>query len=132
VRLAQVLREQQNPGAAPLSIYLQENTEKHLNLITDSINTGYLFGVVATGIILSTLLAEEWRCGLRVITRTETAVKQKYYRILELNGIPIPENVEFVYSECLDPRAEVPVEGGDIFMTTSWWTTHGVKSVFDG
>jgi O-antigen biosynthesis protein len=131
VRLAQVLREQ-NPGAAPFPVYHVDSSERRLNLVTDSINTGYLFGGVATGIILSTLLAEEWHCRLRVITRTETAVKENYYRILELNGIPIPENVEFVYSECSDPRAEVPVGDEDVFLTTSWWTTHGVKSVING
>ena len=100
---------------------------KRINLVTDSINSGSLFGGVATSFILSTLLARHWNCGLRIITRTESPQKSNYFQVLSPNGIPLPQKVEFEFSYFLNPKSEISIGPEDIFITTSWWTTSSVR-----
>jgi O-antigen biosynthesis protein len=119
------------PNTAPLSGFRTPYFGRRLNLVTDSINSNSLFGGVATSIVLSTLLAEKWECDLRIITRTELAIKKNYYDIIELNGIPKPVNVGFLFSDYLKPSSEIPVGNDDVFLTTSWWTTKSVLEMFD-
>ena len=121
---------QRFPSTLPLPAFSVPFFERRLNVITDSINAGSLFGGVATAMIFSALLAERWECDLRIITRTEQANKKNFRDILDLNGIPWNKNVEFLLANPNDPKAEVPVGDGDIFLTTSWWTTKSVLGMF--
>ncbi len=100
---------------------------RRLNLVTDSINSGSLFGGVGTSLILSTLLARRWDCGLRIITRTQNADKRNYEQVLGPNRISLPQNVEFAFANLQDRNFELPVSDGDVFLTTSWWSTWCVK-----
>ncbi|PKO12958.1 MAG: hypothetical protein CVU39_21200 [Chloroflexi bacterium HGW-Chloroflexi-10] len=114
----------------PLKGFYSQLPGKRINVVTDSINSGSLFGGVATALILSSLMAEEWDCALRIITRTEKPKTENFYRILQLNNIPFSKNVEFIYAPTWDFKAEFPVMDGDVFLTTSWWTTWSTREAF--
>lgn len=101
--------------------------KRRLNLVTDSINSGSLFGGVGTSLILSSLLARRWDVDLRIVTRTQNADKRNYEQVLGPNKIPIPNTVEFAFADLKDPNFELPVSDGDVFLTTSWWSTSCVK-----
>jgi len=115
----------------PLRIYHAPIIKPRLNLITDSINEGSLFGGVATAIIFSALLAEKWGCDLRVITRTEKAKEGNFGKILKLNNVSLTKNVEFIFANIHSEKDEVDVSSEDIFLTTSWWTTKSVLQSLD-
>ncbi|MFV2044511.1 MAG: class I SAM-dependent methyltransferase [Anaerolineales bacterium] len=114
----------------PLPGFRVPYASQRLNLVTDSIGARSLFGGVGTSLILSALMAEQWGCELRVITRTERAIKENFRHVLALNRIPWNRNVEFLFSRVGDPRAEVPVGNDEFFLTTSWWTTWSVREAF--
>jgi len=117
----------------PLRVYQSPGTSRRINLITDSINTGSLFGGVATAIILSALLAERWNAKLRVITRTEKAKESNFGTILKSNKVSYPKNVEFVYADVHDANITIDIGKNDYFLTTSWWTTRStIQSVESG
>ncbi len=116
--------------SSPLLGFTVPGNSLRLNVVTDSINSGSLYGGVATALILAAFLAERWDCDLRIITRTKKAHKQNFYNILRANNVPFTRNIEFLYAQYLDNNAEVPVGSGDVFLTTSWWTTWGVKAIF--
>ncbi|WP_336808154.1 hypothetical protein [Fulvimonas yonginensis] len=97
-----------------------------MNLVTDSINAGSLFGGVGTAIILATMLASRRGAKLRVVTRTEAPDEQGFSQVLECNGLTTPGNVEFVHLNVNDSKSQLDVCEGDRFLTTSWWTTASV------
>lgn len=107
----------------PLPIFASPGPDVRLNLVTDSINPGSLFGGVGTAIILSTLLADRLRAKLRVVTRTEVADAEGFAQVLACNGIDFSGNVEFDHIGVGDNQARLPICDGDRFLTTSWWTT---------
>lgn len=111
----------------PLPVFFVPNSAPRINLVTDSINSGSLFGGVGTAIIFSALLAEARHSALRIITRMEKAHAPNFREVLATNGIPWVRNVEFTSANILDPKAEVDVGDNDLFITTSWWTTLSVK-----
>lgn len=115
------------PALKTLSIYPVNHPGRRLNIVTDSINSGSLYGGVATSLILGSLLAEQWNCPLRVVTRTEPAHTRNFSAVLSANGITHHKNVEFVFANLADPVAQLPIGDGDIFLTTSWWTTESVR-----
>jgi O-antigen biosynthesis protein len=118
------------PTLQPINCYYSPHTGRRLNLVTDSINSGSLFGGVATGMILSTLIAEKWGCELRIITRSEPPDKHNYLSIIKNNNLNDPQNVDFLFVDCINSKSELPVGDDEYFLTTSWWTTHSVlKSV---
>ena len=114
----------------PLPSFIVPGLGDRLNVVTDSINSGSLFGGVSTSLILSALLAERWNCDLRIVTRTAPAQKQNFQRVLQLNQIPFQRNVEFVFVNQADPAAQLSVGEREIFLTTSWWTTKSVMGTF--
>jgi hypothetical protein len=127
--IAQVLRER-FPAIQPLPSFIVPGVGDRLNVVTDSINSGSLFGGVSTSLILSALLAERWNCDLRIVTRTAPAQKQNFQRVLQLNQIPFDRNVEFVFVNQADPGAQLSVGEREVFLTTSWWTTKSVMGTF--
>ena len=114
----------------PLQVYTGPYNRRRINMVTDSINSGALFGGVATAIILSVLLSKKWGCDLRIITRTDRAFKDNFRKILEANKLTFDRNVEFHFMHTGDRRAELDIGEKDYFITTSWWTTSSVvKSI---
>ena len=110
----------------PMPIYTVPGVEKRLNLVTDSINAGSLFGGVGTAIILASVLATRRGAKLRVITRTEAPDEQGFMQVLECNNLTAPGNVEFVHLDVTDCKEQLAICEADRFLTTSWWTTASV------
>ena len=101
-------------------------------MVTDSINSGSLFGGVGTALIFATLLARRMGRPLRIITRAELPTPANCRTVLEANGIPWQGDVDFVFSsrDTSDGRL-VDVADGDLFVTTSWWTTWATRASVD-
>jgi O-antigen biosynthesis protein len=116
----------------PLRIFRVPKSDRRLNLVTDSINSGSLFGGVATALTFSALLAGRWKCDLRIITRTESARKQNFDQLMKLNGISWSKNIDFLFADFSNPKVELPVGDDEVFLTTSWWTTQSVLGTFTG
>lgn len=110
-------------GTAALPIFEAPGPRLRLNLVTDSINSGSLFGGVGTAIILSVLLAKRTGAILRVVTRTQSPHQSSVMEVLRCNGIEYAENIEFSFIDVADPNSQLDVCSGDYFLTTSWWTT---------
>lgn len=110
----------------PLRVYSVPGHEERVNLVTDSINAGSLFGGVGTAILLASMLASRRGAKLRVVTRTEAPDERGFAQVLECNGLMVPGNVEFVHLDVTDAKAQLDINDGDRFLTTSWWTTASV------
>ncbi|MCV3216727.1 hypothetical protein OGM63_25020 [Plectonema radiosum NIES-515] len=115
---------QRFPHLKPLQVFSVSFLERRINLVTDSINSGSLYGGVGTAIIFCTLLAKEWDCKLRVITRTEKADEKNFFDVLTANSISCNQNVEFIFASIFESSDhDIDVCERDTFVTTSWWTT---------
>lgn len=110
----------------PLRVYTAPRSGSCVNLVTDSVNAGSLFGGVATSIIFSALLAEKKGAKLRIITRTEKANEWNVRHVLECNSINWTKNIDFVFADIFNERVETEIGDRDFFVTTSWWTTSSV------
>jgi len=97
---------------------------RRVNIVTDSVNVGSLFGGVATALILAALRANAIGAKLRIVTRTESPDPNGVHRVLSTNGIALRVSPDLTF---------VPVSGSDIFLdvhnldefiTTSWWVTY--------
>jgi beta-1,2-rhamnosyltransferase WsaF-like protein len=110
-------------GSAPLAVFEAPGPRLRLNLVTDSINSGSLFGGVGTAIILATLLAKRAGAELRVVTRTQSPYQPSFREVLLCNGIEYENNVDFSFVDIGDKDSQLDICAGDYFLTTSWWTT---------
>ncbi len=99
-----------------------------LNLVTDSIGQGSLFGGVGTALILGALMANQLKASLRIVTRTERAQPENLHHVLLVNGITLEQEVQFVFAPFFDDRYEIDITQDDLFLTTSWWTTQATLS----
>lgn len=125
ISVDQLLRLQ-FPSLQPLAVYTAPGPHFRLNLVTDSISKGSLFGGVGTAIILATLMVKRRGGKLRIVTRTQAPDEQGFAQVLECAGIDFPGNVEFVYADITDRKAQLDICDGDRFLTTSWWATASV------
>jgi hypothetical protein len=98
------------------------NGQKRVNLVTDSISSGSLFGGVGTAIILAALLAETRGARLRIVTRTERPQPDNVGHVLDAYGIHVADEVEFVFAPENQPHG-IDIFENELFITTSWWTT---------
>ena len=110
---------------ARLPVFRIPGTQRRINLVTDSVGKGSLFGGVGTAIGLAGFWASALGVPLRIITRTERAETQNLRDILRLYGVQYGE-VELAYSG-YDAKDPLPLADGEQFLTTSWWTTWGVR-----
>lgn len=117
------LIEQRFGSIQPLPVVSTSGTEVRVNLVTDSINKGSLFGGVGTAIILFALLAKKINAKMRIVTRTESPDRDGFYQVLACNGIDLDNEVEFEHVGVGDSHVRLPICEGDRFLTTSWWTT---------
>jgi hypothetical protein len=118
--------EQRLPNLTALPVFAAPHAPgRRLTVVTDSINAGSLYGGVGTALILAALAARRTDAALRIVTRTELPDVAKANEVLGANRIPWDKNIEFVFASrdgALGTR-DVPVAAGDLFLTTSWWTT---------
>ena len=124
--------EERFSNLRPLRVYASASAPKRISMVTDSINSGSLFGGVGTALIFATLLARRTGRPLRIITRAELPTPANCRTVLEANGIPWEGDVDFVFSSRDTPDGRlVDVAEGDLFVTTSWWTTWATRTSID-
>ncbi len=124
--MAQVWRDR-FPSLAPMHVCALPHSSRRVTLITDSINAGSLFGGVATSMIFCALLAKRLDARLRIVTVTERPNTSNFVVIMKFHEIAWNDDVEFVFSPLQEDGDQVDVGPTDIFVTTSWWTTHSAK-----
>lgn len=111
-------------AVTPLRTYfLPESQTRRVNIVTDSISSGSLFGGVGTALIFAALLANKLNAQLRIITRTERAKPENVDHFLSLYGIKLEHEVQFKFAAFYDQKYELDIVKDDLFITTSWWTT---------
>src|SRR6516165_7692830 len=111
----------------PLRTYEAPHHGPRVTIVTDSINSGSLYDGVETAIILGTLLAQRLDAGLRLVTRTEPPIAENIGMILRTHGVSWIGNVDCLYSPPGSGGRDVPTSREDLFLTTSWWTTHATR-----
>lgn len=121
--VADVLRDRQR-DLAPLRTTPATSIPR-LNIVTDSIGSDSLFGGVATALILGILWAERAGLALRIVTRHSPADAAGLGRLFRSIGIKPAQRPEFAYIPT-GPGDYLEVGDGDVFLTTSWWTTTSV------
>jgi hypothetical protein len=120
------------PNLRPLPVYTNAAAPKRISMVTDSINSGSLFGGVGTALIFATLLARRMQRPLRIITRSEPPTPANCRTVLEANGIAWQGDVEFAFSSRNTSNGRpIDVTEGDLFVTTSWWTTWATRASVD-
>lgn len=119
------LCEQHRPAMASISVFNRPDTRPRLNVVTDSVGPSSLFGGVATALILGTQLANRMGAILRLITLSEPPDARVLNDVLSPNELKLDGPFETIHM----PRDSVmsfPFGAEDIFLTTSWWSTHAV------
>lgn len=109
----------------PLKVFAAPGPARRLNLVTDSVSSGSLFGGVGTAIILAAEMAKAQSAELRLVTRTQPADERAIGQVLQCNGIDFDGNIEFAHIPFGAPD-QLDICDGDRFLTTSWWTTESV------
>lgn len=117
-------------ACTPLRVFSSQalKGDKRISVVTDSINSGSLYGGVGTALILATLLAKEASARIRIITRTERAQAENFQHLLETYNLSVDQEVEFVFAPYYDFRYEIDLFEGEQFITTSWWTTESTMA----
>lgn len=124
--------ETEFPSLIPLHIYTFTGTQKaRVNIITDSINSGSLFGGVGTALIFSALLANKLNSQLRIITRTESPKIENLEKFFKLYKIDLKFELQFNFADIENLDYELDVVQNDLFITTSWWTTAATLKSID-
>lgn len=111
-------------ATTPLRTYtIPAATKSRVSVVTDSVGSSSLFGGVGTALIFSALLANRLDLQLRIITRTERAQPQNVEHLLSLYNIKLKHEIVFQFAAFYDQAYEIDTAEGDLFITTSWWTT---------
>lgn len=120
---------QRFPGLAPLPVFATPGIGRRLTVVTDSIGAGSLYGGVGTALILAALAARRLDAGLRLITRTEPGDAASIAALLDVQGIAWQGSIDVLHipTHAGVGTHDVPVAPDDLFLTTSWWTTHSVR-----
>lgn len=121
--VAQLYRQRFESLAPLLTYSIPASGVRRVSIVTDSVSSGSLFGGVGTALIFSALLANELNAQLRIVTRTQRAQPESIGHILELYGIKLKHELQFKFAAFYDQKYELDVKEGDLFVTTSWWTT---------
>ncbi|MBB3949427.1 hypothetical protein [Aureimonas jatrophae] len=115
------------PERPPLRVFEAPLDRPRLSMVTDSINSGSLFGGVATALIFCALAARATGRTLRIVTRMQAPHAANVATILAEHDIPFDDNVQFAFCNQYDPDSAVDAGADEIFVTTSWWTTHATR-----
>ena len=103
-----------------------------LNIVTDSISKGSLFGGVATALILATLFSNKYNISLRIIVRGTDIIPADFVNFLNMFKIEIPKNVEFFTDYERNNKSfnkKLEVSKNDIFLATSWWSARVIEKI---
>lgn len=94
-----------------------------VNIVTDSVRGGSLFGGVGTALLFGVCLANRLGANLRIVTRTEKPDESGVFGFLKLYGLLPEKELQFRFEPCDDGGEGVDFSENDVFVTTSWWTT---------
>lgn len=94
-----------------------------VNIITDSVQAGSLFGGVGTALLFSICLANRLDAQCRVITRTEKPDEIGVFKFLKLYNMNPKKDLQFKFEPCDEYGRGVELSEDELFITTSWWTT---------
>jgi hypothetical protein len=114
------------PALERLRTYPELRSGRRLSIVTDSVSPGLLYGGVGTAILFGTLLAKRIGADLRLITRYEAPDAGQLGLMLATHGIEFRRPIDCVFSPW-GAGASVPTFDGDLFLTTSWWTTKATR-----
>lgn len=113
---------------APLAVEQVSGRRPMVNVVTDTIAAGYMFGGVGTAALLAATIARHSGRGLRFVTRAHVPVTcEPVYRLLALHGVEHGGPIETLFSPEA-AAAPMPLGPDDLVMTTSWWTTHAARN----
>lgn len=109
----------------PLGLFtVPRSGSRRISIVTDSIGKGSLMGGVGTALILAAALARRRGARLRLITRNDRGQPAVLDDLFRLYGIALDEEMEFAFANMWAPGVEVDAFPDELFITTSWWTTH--------
>lgn len=112
------------PDLTPLGVFATPaRPSLRINVVTDSVSPGSLYGGVGTALVISALLARRLGADLRIVTRTERADLAHARAVLSAYGIPWDKSLDSALSLRGSGLGTVPITPQDLFLTTSWWTT---------
>ncbi|CAB3687762.1 hypothetical protein LMG3431_04702 [Achromobacter pestifer] len=111
----------------PMRIMDDASRGLRINVVTDSIGPASLFGGVATALILAACLAQKKNAQLRLITRNGEGSPDVVARLLELNQVQFTGTLTMLESAPTTGYYVPTRKDEDVFITTSWWTTSGVR-----
>jgi hypothetical protein len=116
-----------------LQVVRVPDAARRVNIVTDSVNVGSLFGGVATALLLAALRANAIGAKLRIVTRTEAPDPNGVHRVLAANGIALHVNPELTFVPISGSDVFLDVHNLDEFITTSWWGTYStLRSIEPG
>ncbi|WP_395141313.1 hypothetical protein [Schlegelella aquatica] len=119
------------PSCTPFRVYhIPQAKVPRVSLLTDSINSGSLYGGVGTAVLLGLEVAKTIGGKLRIVTRTEAAAPQHLARFLRLQRYVPTEEIEFTYLSLNRKSRALDLLKDELLVTTSWWSTlAALKSV---
>ena len=105
----------------PLNVFRAPVSHRTVNVVTDSISPGSLFGGVGTALLLAASLATRIGAVLRVVTRSDHGDSAVVSRLLRTSGFvgDVPIETTLVGR---GSGTAVSMGDGDYFIPTSWWT----------
>ncbi|MFA7494938.1 MAG: hypothetical protein WCY67_01335 [Acidithiobacillus sp.] len=110
--------------ARPMVTYRQSEAGiSRVNIVTDSVRAGSLFGGVGTALLFGVCLSNRLGANLRIITRTEEPDELRVNSFLKLYNLFPEKELQFKFEPCDDGGNGVDFSENDLFVTTSWWTT---------
>ena len=107
------------------------NGFNRINIVTDSVCSGSLFGGVGTALLFGAFLANALNAQCRIITRTERPDERMVFAFLRLCNIVLKQELQFKFEPCDDGGSGVEFAEDELFVTTSWWTTASTLSGVD-
>jgi hypothetical protein len=114
----------------PLRTCPDRRSGLRISIVTDSISPGLLYGGVGTAIALASLLARRTGADLRLVTRHHQGDPADLSAVLAAFGIPSVGEVDCIFAPP-GAGASVPLFDGDVFLTTSWWSTQATLRAVD-
>jgi hypothetical protein len=123
-KTSDTVREARFEQLTPLrSCQLPHGDRARVNIVTDSIGAGSLFGGVGTALLLAATLANRLGADLRIITRTERPQPENVGHIFSAYGVTLQGETQFRFIPSYDLKQDLDFAPGELFITTSWWTT---------
>ncbi|HUX82750.1 MAG TPA: hypothetical protein VMV35_07920 [Halothiobacillus sp.] len=116
--------------AAPMTTYskVARGEGCRVNIVTDSVQAGSLFGGVGTSLLFGVFLANRLDAQLRIVTRTERPDETGVFNFLKLYRLNLENELQFKFEPCDGHGYGVDFTENDFFVTTSWWTTASTLS----